>query len=77
MMLREPPPAEMRGDYARAQIVGELAIVICYEGNGEQPAHLAATNVFVLEDDEWRIVHHHAGPLAHPIDRPTPASRVN
>lgn len=42
----------------------------CYEGIEAQPAHLAATNAFVLEDGAWRMVHHHAGPLSQPIPEP-------
>jgi ketosteroid isomerase-like protein len=60
----------MRCDHARVQLFGESAVVTCYEGNGDEPAHLAATNVFVREGDEWRMVHHHAGPLARAIARP-------
>jgi hypothetical protein len=69
-LLRQPPPFMMRSDHARARILGETAIVLCYEGNGEHPAHLAATNVFVLEGGAWRMVHHQAGPLARPIELP-------
>jgi ketosteroid isomerase-like protein len=76
-ILREPPPFEMRCDHARAQLFGELAIVTCYEGNGEHPAHLAATNVFTREDGAWRMVHHHVGPLGTPIHRPPVDNDVN
>jgi hypothetical protein len=51
--------------------------VTCYEGNAHQPAHLAATNVFVLEDGQWRMVHHHAGPLARTITRQDAPSSLN
>ena len=37
----------------------------------------AATNVFVLEDGSWRIVHHHAVPLASPISKPASQSAAN
>ncbi|MEX2650419.1 MAG: nuclear transport factor 2 family protein [Alphaproteobacteria bacterium] len=42
-----------------AVLLGETALVLCYEDVG---AWLAATNVFVREDGAWRMVHHHAGP---------------
>jgi len=54
-----------------AHIYGETAVVTCYEvidGNA-----LAVTNVFVLENGRWAMVHHHAGPTASaapPPDRP-------
>lgn len=56
----------------RVHLVGETAWVTCLEANGSGPAHLAATNIFVLEDQRWRMVHHHAGPLSAP--RPERAS---
>jgi hypothetical protein len=58
-------------------LVGDTAIVTCYEGGSDEPAHLAATNVFVLEDEAWRMVHHHAGPLARPVQRRRPSSALN
>lgn len=72
-IMNEPPPFEMRCDQPAVQIYGTTAVVICYEGNGEQRPHLAATNVFVLEADQWRMVHHQAGPLARMTPAP-PAS---
>jgi ketosteroid isomerase-like protein len=58
---------EMSCRAARAHVVGNVAFVTCFEASGDTPAHLAATNVFVVERGRWRMVHHHAGPLAHPI----------
>jgi ketosteroid isomerase-like protein len=52
---------------------GNTAFVTCLEANGERPAHLAATNIFIWEDSSWRMVHHHAGPLSSP--EPLRASR--
>jgi ketosteroid isomerase-like protein len=65
-ILAAPPPIEMRCHDAHVQLHGDVAIVTCYEGNGGQAPHLAATNVFVLEGERWRLLHHHAGPLASP-----------
>jgi ketosteroid isomerase-like protein len=69
-ILREAPPMAMRCDQAVVHLAGEAALVLCYEGNGERPAHLAATNAFVREAGRWRMVHHHASPMARPIARP-------
>ena len=51
----------------RVVILGETAMVLCYErvtdpdtGTG---AVLAATNVFVREGGEWRLVHHHSSAI--------------
>ena len=76
-ILRQSPSFEMRCDRPVVHLAGETAFVTCYEGNGDQPAHLAATNVFVLEDGTWRMVHHHAGPLGSPIPRPATYSAAN
>ena len=56
-------PAIECSDVAIA-LFGLSAIVTCREGIAGQDAALVATNVFVLEEDEWRMVHHHAGPVA-------------
>ena len=47
---------------ATAVVHGSMAVVTCRELVGGSP--LAATNVFVLEEGEWRLVHHHSGPVA-------------
>ena len=58
----------MRCDQPVVHLSGDSALVVCYEGNGERPAHLAATNAFVRESGRWRMVHHHASPLARRSD---------
>jgi ketosteroid isomerase-like protein len=68
---------ELRCDHPVVHVVGDAAIVTCYEASNDEPAHLAATNLFVLEDDRWRMVHHHAGPISSPIPRPRPSRSVN
>ncbi len=68
---------ELRCDQPLVHLLGEAAIVTCYEGTGDDPAHLAATNVFVREDGAWRMVHHHAGPLSRPARRPPSSSSLN
>jgi ketosteroid isomerase-like protein len=63
---------EMSCRGARVHVLGGAAFVTCFEASGDRPAHLAATNVFVLEDGRWRMVHHQAGTLSEPI--PTSSS---
>ena len=46
---------------ARVNIFGETAVVICTEVLAN--VGLVATNIFVLEDGDWKMIHHHAGPL--------------
>jgi len=38
-----------------------VALVVCEEEL--DGGTLAASNLFIREDDEWRIVHHHAGQI--------------
>jgi ketosteroid isomerase-like protein len=66
-ILRGAMPFEMRCDRPTVLLVGDAVVVTGYEANGDRPAHLAATNVFALEDGVWRMVHHHAGPLSTPM----------
>ena len=42
-----------------ANIYGDMAVVICYEVFRE--VTLIATNIFVKEDNQWKIMHHQAG----------------
>ncbi len=50
---------------AKAYVYGEVAVVICYETVGGE-GYLVATNVFIREDGDWRLVHHQAGPTTRP-----------
>jgi ketosteroid isomerase-like protein len=68
---------ELRCDQPVVHVAGDAAIVTCYEASGDRPAHLAATNVFVLEDGHWRMVHHHAGPVSSPVPRPRSSLSLN
>lgn len=43
-------------------LVGELGVVCGIELLGQN--QFACTNVFARENGQWRMVHHHAGPLA-------------
>jgi len=76
-ILRGRPSFGLRCDSAVVHLFGNAALVLCYEGGDSEPAHLAATNVFVLEDDAWRMTHHHAGPLSTPVPGPRSSSLVN
>ena len=60
-------------------LYGETASVVCIE---RLPTGvLIATNVFVREAGVWRMVHHHAGPVAAravpSADDPTPPRTVH
>ena len=42
--------------------IGDAAFVVCHEAIDD--THLVATNVFVREDGQWKLVHHQAGPMS-------------
>ncbi len=46
---------------ARANVLGDAAVVICTELLAE--VEFVATNIFVLEHGDWKMIHHQAGPL--------------
>jgi hypothetical protein len=76
-ILREDRAFSLRCSSPTVQLLGEVAVVVCYEGGDGEPAHLAATNVFVLEEGSWRMTHHHAGPLSAPIPAKSSSALVN
>jgi hypothetical protein len=60
----------------KVSVFGEIGLVCCYERFTDQ--HLVASNLFIRADGRWRMIHHHAGPLARVpdeakvMDSPTP-----
>ncbi|MEE4381537.1 MAG: nuclear transport factor 2 family protein [Pseudomonadales bacterium] len=63
-ILANPDAPMVTVDHARALGFGDTVLVTCYERIGDQA--LAASNLFVLEDGEARLVHHQASPCAEP-----------
>jgi ketosteroid isomerase-like protein len=62
--------------HASARLLGEVAFVTCREAL--PGGLLAATNLFVREAGRWRMVHHHATPIAPGQVRPlSPSELVN
>ena len=61
-ILGQSSVPQIRCEDASAHVLGDTAFVLCEEVLGE--GRLAATNVFVREEDDWRLVHHQAGPMA-------------
>ncbi len=57
----------------RAFVFGTVAYVVCYES--VDGGSLVATNVFVRENDGWKMVHHQAG--ASPARVPPASSRAD
>jgi hypothetical protein len=50
----------------KATVFGDVGLVCCYERFANQ--HLVASNLFVRTGSGWRMIHHHAGPLARVPD---------
>lgn len=61
-ILGNPQQPRVVSGAATALVFGDVAIVIGRELVSGLP--LAATNVFVREGGPWRLVHHHASPVA-------------
>ena len=62
-ILGQSSVPQIRCADASAHVMGQTAFVLCEELLGE--GRLVATNIFVREDDSWRLCHHQAGPMAH------------
>ncbi len=75
-ILSSPEAPDVECMSAMAHVVGEVAYVVC---NEVLPgAELCATNVFVREAGMWKLVHHHAGPVASRMEevRPKPQPKI-
>jgi ketosteroid isomerase-like protein len=60
-ILAGEAPAEIDFDAAEAFPGEDMAYVVCTETIGE--TQLVATNVFVREAGDWKLAHHHVGPV--------------
>jgi ketosteroid isomerase-like protein len=60
---------DIRCEEARAIVLEAAALVSCVERIDDGDGALVATNVFVLEDGAWRMIHHQAAPF---VERPLP-----
>lgn len=75
-IFRGPSPPDIECLSPSALIIGEDARILCVELVG--PTALAATNIFRLIGDIWRLVHHQAGEIvvrAARADETAPSSR--
>jgi ketosteroid isomerase-like protein len=68
LIFRSGQRLRAAADGASVCLSGAMAVVTCYErlrnARGQQLGVLAATNVFVREGEDWKLVHHHASGLA-------------
>ena len=58
-ILENPNRPRIECTHPSVVIYGSTAVLICYETI--ESGCLLATNIFVKEDDVWRMTHHHAG----------------
>jgi hypothetical protein len=63
-ILSSPNATNITCKSPMVRVLGEFAYVICYEVLDQ--GYLMATNVFVLEDGQWKMVHHQAGAAPTP-----------
>ncbi|MFO0551476.1 MAG: nuclear transport factor 2 family protein [Polyangiaceae bacterium] len=69
-ILANPDSPPVRCVEPRVSLLGDTALVICFEV--VDGSRLIATNVFVREAEAWLLVHHQAGPVARPPSDPPP-----
>ena len=67
-ILEAPSAPSIACMEARAHLLGDSAFVVCTERLPE--GDLVATNLFVREDERWKLVHHQAGPAPPASDPP-------
>ncbi len=63
-ILNNPNATHITCKNPTVRVFGEFACVICHEVLDQ--GFLVATNLFVQEDGQWRIIHHQAGAAPPP-----------
>lgn len=65
-ILNNPDQPKIVSGGGSVTMMGSVAIVSCRELVAGMP--LAATNIFLLEDGSWKLVHHQSGPVSISIE---------
>ncbi len=68
VILENPAQPKIVGAVDRTYLRGDVAIVVGRELVAGQP--IAVTNTFVREGETWKMLHHHASPVATPDASP-------
>jgi ketosteroid isomerase-like protein len=66
-ILANPTQGAIVCSEERVLINGAIAVVICHESVAG--SLLVATNFFVREANDWRLIHHQGGPMPPPGER--------
>ena len=63
LVLRNTSKISIQVERVHTYVAADMAFVTCEEhiDAGDSIGAVAATNVFALQDGQWRIVHHHGG----------------
>ena len=61
-ILSNPDQPRIVVGAASVTLAGDAAVVLCRELVAGSP--LTATNIFVRESDEWKLLHHQSGPVS-------------
>jgi hypothetical protein len=72
-ILLSPPPVVC--DDPVCHVIGKVAVVTCTERI--EDVSLSVTNLYVSENGEWRMIHHHAGHNLDALDEPEPSDDGN
>lgn len=67
-ILDNPDQPRIVAGGASSRVFGGIAYVLCRELVAGSP--LTVTNVFTLENGEWRMIHHHSSPVAFAGEMP-------
>ena len=70
-ILENSGSSRIRCANPKVYILGETAYVVCNEVFPE--GRLIATNIFIMEEGDWKMVHHQAGPC-NPVRQGASAS---
>jgi ketosteroid isomerase-like protein len=60
-ILTNPAQPRILMGGATVALHGAVAVVVCRELVAGSP--LVATNIFTLQDEAWKLLHHHSGPV--------------
>jgi ketosteroid isomerase-like protein len=73
-ILGSPQRPDIRARGPNVRVQGEVAYVVCHEVIRQ--SFLVATNIFLREGGEWKMIHHQAGTAPPPVAAAEPAPKL-